>query len=432
MNRAVVVFSAILVMLSPMALASGHSKLVGAGTTPGSFLSGLDRAAESISLAITFSPEGKARKKLQFAEERLSEAEELAERGEEELANDTAEEYSKEVEEARSYGKAVAEAAKKGKIDQVVSRATSIHMEVLAEKLPGEVGYRAKRKAEEVTVETENDTVEKARKQAMVARNRANESKALAERRPEKAAKIAKKYRKEVGELRGIVNRTSEGKRAEVQEIVAKATQKHQKVLQRVYEQVPEQAKDAIKRAMERSSKGHKRAVEALKKRGQMPEGVKDKIPAVPEGKPSAPGKSGKPAKGGEDDSSDAVNNTQKEDQDSRRSQKPAVEVVTGPAGQTVAMENTKFQSSPTVSPGAVVKFENIDSYSHTVTIEAEGVDKSVGGGQSINLKFNKEGTYKVVCTIHAGMETTVTVKKGGTGQPGSQKGSQGGSGGSS
>lgn len=89
-----------------------------------------------------------------------------------------------------------------------------------------------------------------------------------------------------------------------------------------------------------------------------------------------------------------------------------AVEVVSGTSADTVVtMQNTQFQSSPQVSAGDIVKFVNQDSYAHTVTFNGEGIDQNVPGGGSVTVRFNDAGTYDIVCTLHPGMETTVTAQ---------------------
>ncbi|MDY6778878.1 MAG: cupredoxin domain-containing protein [Candidatus Nanohaloarchaea archaeon] len=96
---------------------------------------------------------------------------------------------------------------------------------------------------------------------------------------------------------------------------------------------------------------------------------------------------------------------------DSDSGGQPAVEVVSASPDRTVEMQGTAFQGSPSVQPGTVIRFVNRDSYGHTVTIKTQGIDKQVGGGESVTLRFNKAGSYQIVCTIHPGMQTTVTVE---------------------
>ena len=75
-NRAFVVFLAFLVSLSPFAVAQADT--VPAGTTPDSFLYGLDVALDQIKLLLTFDNAEQARVGLSIARERLSEVREMA------------------------------------------------------------------------------------------------------------------------------------------------------------------------------------------------------------------------------------------------------------------------------------------------------------------------------------------------------------------
>lgn len=83
------------------AIAAGHSshdELTRATDLPGSTTYGLDRAMEAVSLALTFSRETKAKKRLAIAEERLSEARELAERNRTQKAGKALEAYANQME----------------------------------------------------------------------------------------------------------------------------------------------------------------------------------------------------------------------------------------------------------------------------------------------------------------------------------------------
>lgn len=266
-----------------MGAAQQQAELASPGQTPGSILYGLDRAAESVSLALTFSSEGKAQKKLQYAEERLSEARAVAEQGDTQAAEDLEQEYSDNIDEAATFGQNIADAAQRQDIESVISQATTKHAQVLEQQEvdPGEPGYDAKRKAEDVTVETENDPVEKARKQADAAGNRANEADRLASRGDtQRAEQAAQEYEQEMQDLEQIGQQVSDAaQQRDIQTVVATATQAHQQVLQRVYNQVPEQARDAISRAMEASKRGHEQAVQSLQQSGGLPGGVQEAIP---------------------------------------------------------------------------------------------------------------------------------------------------------
>lgn len=273
----------LLVSAAAAAQHQAQTQLSDPGTTPDSILYGFDRAMESVSLALARSPEAKAEKKMEIAEERLSESRELARRNMSELANETAAEYDDNVEDARRFGEQISEAAQRQDIEAVISRATSVHMTVLEEQDvdPAEPGYQAKRTAEETTVETENDSVEKARKQAKVAGHRVNESDRLVDKgRPDLASRTAEQYEDEMQELEQIGQDISDAaQRRAIDEVVARATQAHSEVLQRVMEKVPDQARSAISNAMDVSAQGHQRAVQELRNSGGVPDGIQEDVP---------------------------------------------------------------------------------------------------------------------------------------------------------
>lgn len=80
--------------------AGNHSNLPEAGTTPGSPFFGLEQAQESIGLALTFNPEKKAHKRIQIAQERLSEAKKLSEDNDSMNAEKAIQIHSKAMERA--------------------------------------------------------------------------------------------------------------------------------------------------------------------------------------------------------------------------------------------------------------------------------------------------------------------------------------------
>ncbi len=265
------------------AAAQAPPELMAPGAAPGDLTYGLDRAGEALSMALTFSSEAKAKKKLRHAEERLAEARALADRNETARAEDLDRQYGDAVAQSRRYAGSVAEVATRQDIDAVISRATDIHMRVLERQgvNPGEPGYDAKRTAENVTVDTEHDPVEKARKQARAAGHRVNETERLTDAgQPDRAAEAAEDYDQEMQELSRLGQQVSDAaQRRQVEEVVARATQHHQDVLQRVMDRVPAQAQDAIARAMNASSRGHATAVQQLRETGGVPSGVLESIP---------------------------------------------------------------------------------------------------------------------------------------------------------
>ena len=85
----------------------------------------------------------------------------------------------------------------------------------------------------------------------------------------------------------------------------------------------------------------------------------------------------------------------------------------------TVTLRDTKFNpQTVTVSKGATVKWVNRDSVAHDVTKrEGPGGDFTSGPpggmqqGDTYSHKFATAGTFQYVCTVHPGMEGTVTVR---------------------
>jgi len=107
-SRISAVFMALVLALSFLAVSvsaqetdvSEEIEVEDAGVTPDSPLHGLDRALDRINLALTFNKQKKAEKALRIAEERLSEAEEMAEEGKLDEAAEAEEEHNELVDEA--------------------------------------------------------------------------------------------------------------------------------------------------------------------------------------------------------------------------------------------------------------------------------------------------------------------------------------------
>jgi plastocyanin len=89
------------------------------------------------------------------------------------------------------------------------------------------------------------------------------------------------------------------------------------------------------------------------------------------------------------------------------------------PKTLTVAMKNTKFDPEAiSASKGATVKWVNEDSVGHDVTkVGGAGADFKSGDagglseGDTFEQTFDTAGEVKYECTVHPGMEGTVTVK---------------------
>jgi plastocyanin len=62
------------------------------------------------------------------------------------------------------------------------------------------------------------------------------------------------------------------------------------------------------------------------------------------------------------------------------------------------------------IEAGDTVTWTNEDNFTHTVQIEGQE-DHKVGQGESVEIRFDKPGTYDYVCTLHShDMRGTVIV----------------------
>ena len=85
-----------------------------------------------------------------------------------------------------------------------------------------------------------------------------------------------------------------------------------------------------------------------------------------------------------------------------------------GAGGTEVSMEGIKFvPADVTVEPGDTVTWTNNDSVGHDVTGDnfKSGDAGAMQGGDTFEFTFDKAGTFDYVCTVHPGMEGSVTVK---------------------
>jgi plastocyanin len=84
-------------------------------------------------------------------------------------------------------------------------------------------------------------------------------------------------------------------------------------------------------------------------------------------------------------------------------------------AAKTVGidMKNTAFEPNQvTVKVGQTVRWENYDGFDHNVVATEGETFKSDNFGKGGEYKYtvDKPGTIKYVCTLHPGMEGTITV----------------------
>jgi plastocyanin len=95
----------------------------------------------------------------------------------------------------------------------------------------------------------------------------------------------------------------------------------------------------------------------------------------------------------------------------STASSKPA---SSGGGAVTVSMKDIQFAPKDvTVKKGQTITWRNDDTVDHNVTATSGASFKSdnFGNGGSFKFKAAKAGTIKYVCTIHPGMDGTLTVR---------------------
>jgi plastocyanin len=81
--------------------------------------------------------------------------------------------------------------------------------------------------------------------------------------------------------------------------------------------------------------------------------------------------------------------------------------------GVQIKMQNIQFApNAATVKVGEKVTWTNDDSTDHNVTADSGATFKSKNFGKGATFAFTptKAGTIKYVCTIHPGMDGTLTV----------------------
>jgi hypothetical protein len=286
-------------MLSSGAAYAQDKELPSPGITPDSPFYFFDKLGKNIGMAFTFGSEAKARKALQYAEERLAEARLMA------TANKT-----REMEQAvKDYDAFMAklkeklgEIKQKGQSDNIsekVALATARHLDVL-EKVKEQVPEKAR------------EAIEHAREASL--NGQVNALRVLAENKPERAfdicanvtAKQLEKVRIRITDNITATNMTRELDNAvriadledemadiaeatginvtAIQQRLANSTANRLEVLSGVYEKVPEKAQPAIANAIENSLKKYEKVVDKLADKNiTSAVSVNDTIKKVPE-----------------------------------------------------------------------------------------------------------------------------------------------------
>lgn len=137
MKRLIPLFAALFMISVVLGHSGSHSNLPEAGKTPGDLLYGLEKAQESISLALTFDKEARAEKKMKFARERLSESVHLVENGNKEAAAKTAKRYTEMMKEVNRTARETGNEELQEKVKQSMRNDREV-LSALSETLPSQ------------------------------------------------------------------------------------------------------------------------------------------------------------------------------------------------------------------------------------------------------------------------------------------------------
>ncbi|MFB6133427.1 MAG: cupredoxin domain-containing protein [Halanaeroarchaeum sp.] len=66
-----------------------------------------------------------------------------------------------------------------------------------------------------------------------------------------------------------------------------------------------------------------------------------------------------------------------------------------------VTLRDQSFNPVVAKVPTGTIRFVNEDSYEHSVTIPGLEIDKSLGGGEAVEVTVKSTGQYDYVCTLH-------------------------------
>ncbi len=138
MKKTAICFIFLIVIFALPVSASATAK---AGIKPGSFFYFFDTTFEKINLFFTFNPENKARKALEYADERLAEVEAVASENKPKEIEKAMSDYEKKISLATEKSKELKDEKKTEELLNIVSENTVKHQETLAEvynKVPDE------------------------------------------------------------------------------------------------------------------------------------------------------------------------------------------------------------------------------------------------------------------------------------------------------
>jgi len=291
----IIVISCLLItsfLLSGTAYAQDE-ELPDPGITPDSPFYFLDTLGKNVGMFFTFGPEAKARKALQYAEERLAEVQVMAAKNRVRALTRAANDYdgfmamvNERAEEARQRGIP-------DNVSETVALATSKHLSVL-DRIKDQVPEEASEATAQVRTASMNGQKNALRALAKIKPERAFEiNSATIESRLNRArVKATENVTAEVDEAledaaefleteEEILEIAREhGKDiSAIEQQLAQSTSNRFEVLSQVYEKVPEQAKPAIANAMENTVRKYEREIEKIAENsasGEIPEEARE------------------------------------------------------------------------------------------------------------------------------------------------------------
>ena len=259
------------------------------GITPDSPFYFFDTLGKNIGMFFAFGPEAKAKKALQYAEERLAEAQAMAVKNRIREMTQAANDYDGFMAMVNQRAEEVRQRGISDNITERVALATSKHLQVL-DRIRDKVPDQAK------------EAIARARTASL--NGQENALRALAKAKPERAIEInlatiesrlnrarvkasenvtteveaALDYATRLAEIEEEMVAIAQEKGIDITSIekrLAQSTSNRLEVLTGVYEKVPETAQPAIKKAIENSVSKYERAVAKLKEKnalGEIPE----------------------------------------------------------------------------------------------------------------------------------------------------------------
>jgi len=248
------------------------------GITPDSPFYFLDNWGKSVGLFFAFGPEAKARKALEYAEERLAETRAMAAENRVKEMTQAANGYSSFMSLVNQRAEEAGHQGSSANLSELVALATSKHLSVLdkvKDRVPEEA-WGAISRAREVSINGQKNALQALARQeperaldinqaAINARLNRAKIKATENVTAEVEAAL-----EEVAELLEIEEEISEAAQiqgtdnAAIAQRIAHATSNRIDVMEGIYDQVPEQARAAIASAMENSVEKYERAIGRL------------------------------------------------------------------------------------------------------------------------------------------------------------------------